>query len=189
MVAINFTTLVDKVRSGEKQQTIRLAKCYDKGCDNYPKGVRIMPEFVGEEVSGVKIIDLPKKGGVHVCDGCKSPKLRYREGMKVQLYMGLRTKHVKKLGEGVITEVKVIGWSDITEELAVADGFEQGYQEGVCERLDCYALGSHLSDRKRCDYRAQVYCKPEDKLRLFLHKAYSNPETLKYAVIRWRLEK
>ena len=186
MVAINFTILVDKVRSGEKQQTIRLAKCYDKGCDNYPKGVRIMPEFVGEEVSGVKIIDLPKKGGVHVCDGCDKPKLRYREGMKVQLYTGMRQKgKATKLGEGIITEVQVIGYHDITEELAKADGFwdskPENFHDSECKKFCPYFDGGYVPHI--CED-----CTALNKLRLFLHKAYGNPETLKYAVIRWRLE-
>ena len=152
MVAINFSVLVDRVEDGRKTQTIRLAKCYSRNCSRYAKG------------------------GTIVCDGCENPKLRYREGMKVQLYTGLRTKYALKLGEGTITQVTVVRYDDLTEELAAGDGFVHGYT------TDCsaFCIYSVVLNRRIC-----LNCTPLDKLRRFLQKKYKNPEKLKFVVVRW----
>jgi len=153
IVALNFKKYwKNKILSGEKTQTIRVAKCYDKWCAGY------------------------KKGGVVVCSGCDSPVLRYRVGQPVQLYIGLRTKRAEKLGDGVITEVKIVGYDDLTNEVAIEDGFEYEWQrecDGFCEFSNSFS-GPGCEE-----------CSPLEKLKRFLDRAYEEPEELRFAIIKW----
>jgi len=111
MVAVNFSVFVDKVRRGEKLQTIRLAKCYDRSCDKRTV----------------------KRGGMPVCDGCRAPELRYKPFQKLHLFTGLRwKKRAEKLGEATVTSVYFKKGRDFSEAEAILDGFENGYQDEIC---------------------------------------------------------
>ena len=179
MVAINFTILVDKVRSGEKRQTIRVAKCYDKKCERYEsEKYKVVPILHADgTVKGFTLKEIGRGSGVIVCDGCESPKLRYREGMKVQLYTGLRKKgKATLLGRGVITNVRVIRGYSITDANAIFDGFEQGVQLDVCTKLSCEGC-------------TRDTCTPFYKLTRFLKRQYGEDWMSKpYVIINWRLD-
>ena len=108
MPSLNFKPyLIEKIKKGEKTQSIRPARCYSK--------TRIGVLGTLQEKTYRKPDCYP------LCPGYKS---RFGKGGTIYFFAGLRTRNCKKIGTAIVESVEVKRFKDLTEEDAKKDGFE-----------------------------------------------------------------
>ena len=183
---------IEKIKKGEKTQSIRPARCYSKTC-------------IG--VLGTLQEKTYRKPDCYpLCPGYKS---RFGKGGTIYFFTGLRTRNCKRIGTAIVESVEVKRFKDLTEEDAKKDGFEDTLDILNNECSECCVRDICGSTRtaKRLTNLAERYgfipasrskliesrmrsaickCSALYKLQIFLVYHYDlTPET-PFEIIRWR---
>jgi hypothetical protein len=170
MPALSVTVFQDKVEDGRKRQSIRLATPRNR-----------------KQFKPGKLLKLYK--GMYRRDYCKSrnssqfgkkpdwSKCERLQGMgatRADCILCL-SRGAKLLNQGPIIEVQVIKFKDLTQEIALADGFEDGWDEETCP---CHGMAG-----------GNCGCSALEKLKYFLENAYAAQPDTEFLIITWRPSK
>lgn len=151
---------VDKILKGEKTQTIRLAKCYNKNCVECRK---LEP---------------------HCYKFCRDFQAKY----KVTEVVKLIDEEKKEFGKAVITSVSMIDYSDLKSDsylrlILPHEGFDKGKQEYCREYCRDWNLNKDLKDKgfseeEICEFTGCNVCPTSFKLFKFLEYIYGEEKLL-----------
>jgi DNA-directed RNA polymerase subunit H (RpoH/RPB5) len=201
MPPLNFTVLIPKVEDGRKEQSAREAKCIhekkDGRCSDIGVGSKCLI-FWGEESictryqHRIKPDDtLQLYTGLRQKKYCKieneifgfaevtDKELCWIDGK--QPCKSCEHRGAKLLRKATCTKSFPILYEKITEQYAILDGFEKGYQIGLCDEENWKCLYSSGEKTSQC-----YLCLPLDKMRDFLIRAYEAKNGKAIQIIRWK---